>query len=117
MVLTDGARKVLIPIHHWLRAVSKNVNSNELLAFLAQAARGQSSDRDTQVLGYWQGEHAHWDLGCTKMTKRFKGIKVEHWQCLQHDLRNNLCIGPVELIAKNIPQQQNPQRTLLNSIP
>ena len=37
-------------IRHWVRAAFKNVNSHELLAFLAPAARGQSSDRETQVL-------------------------------------------------------------------
>ena len=57
VLLTDGARKILMPIRHWLRAASKNINSKELLAFLAQAARGQSSERETQGLGCWQGKH------------------------------------------------------------
>lgn len=55
-VLTDGGKEDSPAIHHRQRAASTNVNFKELLAFLAQAARGQFSDRQTQVLGYWLGE-------------------------------------------------------------
>lgn len=50
VVLKDGTRKMLTPIRHWLRTVSKNVNSQELLVLFVQKARRQSSGREMQVL-------------------------------------------------------------------
>lgn len=69
----DGAKNISMPIHHWLRAASKDVNSQELLAFLAQAARGQSSNRETQVLAV--GRESIMESRVYKNDKEIQGDK------------------------------------------
>lgn len=73
MVLPDGAKNTLTPSHHWLKTAPKGIYFQELLAFLDQAARGQSSDRPG--VGCRQGKRVGIDNWKYKHDKGIQGDK------------------------------------------